>query len=85
MNHATDDPLDHGTGEHCEYCTGSGCWQVASSLPLTVQVTVRRSEGSAHTTADILWALQNAIASVESFEVHDTTYEIEHVDYSLPE
>lgn len=81
----TDNPQDHGTEEHCADCTGSGCWQVASSIPLTVKVTVRRSEGDAQTTERILWALQNAIAAIEEVDVGDGVYAIEHVDYNLNE
>ena len=81
VNTVTDNEDDHGTAEHCDDCTGSGCWRVAPSLPLTVQVTVRRAAGPAQRTADVLWALQDAIAGTESFTAKAADYEIEHVDY----
>jgi len=46
-----------------------------------VQVTVRRAAGPAQRTADVLWALQDAIAGIESFTAKAADYEIEHVDY----
>jgi hypothetical protein len=81
VNTATDNDDDHGTAEHCDNCTGSGCWRVASSLPLTVQVMVRRAEGPAQPTADVLWALQDAVAGIGSFTADTADYEIDHVDY----
>ncbi len=81
VNTATDNDGDHGTAEHCDDCTGLGCWRVASSLPLTVEVMVRRAEGPAQRTADVLWGLQDAIAGIGSFTATAADYEIDHVDY----
>jgi hypothetical protein len=81
VNTVTDNEDDHGTAAHCDDCTGSGCRRMAPSLPLTVEVTVRRADGPAQRTADVLWALQDAIAGIGSFTANAADYEIDHVDY----
>jgi len=83
MNTGVDDPADHGTAEHCDRCTGSGCSAVATQLELTVTVRVSRSAGPAIDTPKLLYVLQDAVAGIEEIEIGPSLYAIEHVDYPL--